>query len=77
MTYVDGHLVNMHALLDAKLGNVDVESSIENTDDLGLANDRAVALGKVVDKDAEEQMSRLLLSKTGRVLLAVDMNTYQ
>lgn len=71
MTHVNRHLVDVDALLDTELGNVDIKCGIENTDNLGLTDDSAVALSEVVDEDAEEQVRRLLLSKAGRVLLAV------
>ena len=61
----------MNTLLDTELGDVNVESGIEDTDNLGLTDDRTVALGEVVDKDTKEQVSGLLLRQTCRVLLAV------
>ena len=61
----------MHALLDAELGDEDVERLVEDTDDSRRADDRAVALSKVVDEDAEEEVCGLLLRKAGSLLLRV------
>ena len=61
----------MDALLDTELGNEDIEGRIEHTNDLRLADDRAVTLRQVGDEDAKVEVSRLLLRELGRVALAV------
>lgn len=58
-------------LLDSKLGDHDVEGLVEHTDDGSGANDRSIALGQVGDEDAEEEVSRLLLSESCGILLHV------
>lgn len=68
--YLDRHLVDMDTLLDTKLGNENIESRVEDTDDTCLPNDRAKALCEVGDEKAQEQVSGLLLSEFGVSLLA-------
>ena len=68
-TNLDGHLVNVDTLLDTELWHENIKRSIQDTDDLGLTNNRTVALGEVVDQDAQEQMSGLLLRELRGVLL--------
>ena len=46
----------MHTLLDTELRDIDVEGGIENTDNLGLADDSAVALSQIMNEKAEEQV---------------------
>lgn len=70
-TNLDRHLIYMYTLLNAKFGNKDIERCVEDAHNLGRANDRSVPLGQIVDKNTKEQMSRLLLSKGGRVALDV------
>ena len=50
--YINGHLIDMDSLLDAKLWHKYVESSIKDTHHFGLANNRAVAVSKVGNEDA-------------------------
>lgn len=69
-TYVDGHLINVYTLLDAELRNIDIESSIEDTNDLSLTHNRTIALSQVGNQQAKEQMSGLLLRELSRILLA-------
>ena len=66
-----GHLVDVDTLLDAELRYEHIEGSVQNPNDLGLTNNRAVPLGKVGDQDTEIQVRRLLLSELGRVAFAV------
>lgn len=61
----------MDALLDTELRDQDVEGGIEDTNDLGLADDGPVALGQVGDKDTKVQVRGLLLRQFSRVALAV------
>lgn len=61
----------MHTLLHTELGDKHIERSFQNVDDLGLANNRAVALRQVRNEDAQEQMRGLLLRKVGRIPLDV------
>ena len=70
-TYIDGHLIDMDPLLDTELGDVYIEGGVKDTYDLCLANDGPVTLGQIVNQEAEEEMSRLLLSQSGRVLFTV------
>ena len=65
----------MDTFLNTKLRDVDVESSIQNANNLSLTDDRSVALRKVVNEDTQEEVSRLLLSQAGGVLLAVKQST--
>lgn len=59
----------MDPLLDAKFGNVDIECSVENADNLSLTYDRTIAVREVGDEDTQEQMGRLFLREPGRILL--------
>ena len=59
----------MDTLLNAELGNEHIEGGVEHVDDLGLANDRAVAVREVRDQDTQEQVRRLLLSEHSGVTL--------
>lgn len=43
-TYVDRHLINMYALLDAKFRDKNIESSVKNADDNGWSDDWAIPL---------------------------------
>ena len=61
----------MDTLLDAELGDEYIEGSIQDADDLGLPDDRAVALREVRDQDAKIQVRRLLLSELSRIALTV------
>lgn len=74
-THVNRHLVDVHALLNAKLRDQDVERSVENADNLGGPDDGTVLLRQVGDEDAEEEVSRLLLSELRRVAFAVTDST--
>lgn len=47
ITYVDRHLIHMHALLNPELRDEDVKRSIEDTDNLSLAYDGPVPLRKI------------------------------
>lgn len=71
-TYIDGHLIDMHPLLNSEFGNKNIESSIQHTNNSGLTNNGAVSLREVRNQDTEEQMSRLLLSQLRRVPLATE-----
>jgi len=71
MAYLDGHLVNMDTLLDTEFGDKNIESSIQNPNDLGLSNDRAIAVGKIGDHHTEEEMCGLLLGQGSRISLDV------
>jgi hypothetical protein len=51
-THIDGHLVDVDAFLDTKLGNKDIESSIQNIDDSGLTDNRTISMSEVGDQDA-------------------------
>lgn len=62
----------MDTLLDTELGNENVESGVENTNNASLTDDGAKLLGEVGDKETQEQVSRLLLRELGIALLAVD-----
>ena len=70
-TNLDGHLVNVDTLLDTELWHENIKRSIQDTDDLGLTNNRAIALGKVRDEDTEVQMRRLFLGELRRVTFTV------
>lgn len=70
-THVDGHLVNMNSLFNPELGDQNIESSVQNTDNFGLTNDRTISLSQIRDEHTQEQMSRLLLRKMGRVSFTV------
>lgn len=61
----------MDALLNAELGDEDVERLVEDADDSRGAHDGAVALGEIVDEHAEEEVRRLLLREPGGLLLRV------
>jgi hypothetical protein len=67
----------MDTLLDTELGNEDIERCIQNTNNLGLPHDRAVASGEVRDHDAKEQVSGLLLRKGCRIPFAMVSRQYQ
>lgn len=69
-TNINGHLVNVDTLLDAELRDEHIERSIQDTDNLRLADDRAVALRKVGDQDTQEQVCRLFLRELSRVPFA-------
>ena len=60
-THVYGHLIDVHALLNTKLGHEDVESCIQHIDHGGGADDWSIALSKIGNENAKEQMRRLLL----------------
>ena len=60
----------MDALLNAEFRDEHIERSIQDTDNLRLANDRAVALREVGDKNAQEQVRRLFLRELSRVPFA-------
>lgn len=45
----------------------DIKGAVEYANDLGGADDRAVLLGKIVDKVAQVQMGRLLLGDLGGI----------
>ena len=62
----------MNSLLDAELGNKDVERSIKDTNNLGLPNDRSIPISEVRNKHTKEEVGRLLLSKCGRVAFAIE-----
>lgn len=64
----------MNPLLDTEFGDINIEGGVQYTYNLRLADDRSIALGQVVDEEAEEQMSRLLLREASRVLFTVDMH---
>ena len=59
----------MDTLLDAEFGNEHIEGGVEHVDDLGLADDRTVAVREVRDQDTQEQVRRLLLGEHSRVAL--------
>ena len=40
--YINGHLVHMDTLFDAKLRNKNIEGRVRNPDDLRLTNDRSI-----------------------------------
>ena len=69
-TNINGHLVNVDTLLDAELRDEHIERSIQDTDNLLLADDRAVALRKVGNQDTQEQVRRLFLRELSRVPFA-------
>lgn len=71
MTYIDGHLVNVNSLLDAELGDIDIKCSVQYANNLGLTHDRSIALSQVGNQQAQEEVSRLLLSELSRVLLTI------
>jgi hypothetical protein len=68
--YVNGHLVDMDALLDTELGDENIKGSVENPHNTGLANNGSVSLRQVRNQQAQEQMRRLLLRQLGRILFA-------
>ena len=41
-TYINGHLVHMNTLFDAKLRDKNIESRIQNPNDLCLTNDGSI-----------------------------------
>ena len=41
-SYINGHLVHMNTLFDAKLRDKDIESRVQNPDDLCLTNDGSI-----------------------------------
>jgi hypothetical protein len=61
----------MDSLLDAEFRDQDVERSVQNTHNLGLTDDRAIAGSKIGDEDTKVQVSRLLLREGSRVAFAV------
>ena len=61
----------MDPLLDTELRDIYVEGGVQDVDDLGLADDRTIALSEIVDQDTQEQVSRLLLCELRGVLLTV------
>lgn len=63
----------MDPLFDPEFGYEDIKRGVENSDNLGLTNDGTVSLRKVCDQHAEEQVSRLLLSKVCGIPLAVSV----
>ena len=46
-TNLNRHLIDVNTLLDAEFGNENIKGSIQNADDLGLANDGTVALSEI------------------------------
>lgn len=60
----------MNALLNAKFRDEDVKGCIQNTNDFGLAHNRAISLGQVGNEYAKEQMSRLFLGQIGGIPFA-------
>jgi hypothetical protein len=40
--YINGHLVHMYTLFDAKLRDKNIEGRVRNPDDLRLTNDRSI-----------------------------------
>ena len=61
----------MYTLLDAELGNEDVEGSIKNANHLSWPYNWTIALGQIRNQHTKVQVRRLLLSELGRVLLTV------
>lgn len=71
MAYIDRHLVNVNTLLNAKVGDRNVESLVEDADHGRRSDDGAVLARELGDEHAEVEVLRLLLSKLGRFLLDV------
>jgi hypothetical protein len=61
----------MDTLFNAELRDKNIESSVQNANNLGLTNDSAITRSEVGDEDTEEQMGRLFLCKDGRIPLAI------
>jgi hypothetical protein len=51
-------LIDVHTLLDAKVGNNHIESLVEHANDLGWPDDRAVLRCQAVNEHAEEKVLR-------------------
>ena len=62
----------MDPLLDTELWDIYVECGVQDVDNLGLADDRTIALSEIVDQDTQEQVGRLLLRELRGVLLTVE-----
>ena len=64
-------MVDVDSLLDTEFRHKHIKGSVQDADDLGLPDDRAVALREVRDQDAKIQVRRLLLSELSRIALTV------
>jgi hypothetical protein len=70
-TYLNRHRIDMNSLFDSEIGNKNVESLVEDADNSGRADHRAILLRELRNQHAEEEVHRLFLRQLGRLLLDV------